>query len=105
MAGERVSPLARQMKQYASGFGARIFEHKGASGTFYEDGSVVGAVDHDMGLLRTRKGWVGRPQFEGEQALHRDNIETKYFKDGVPVEVVRKDERELIEAQMRNDQL
>lgn len=92
------------MRDYAISGKSFIFEHRGESGARYEDGDAVGAVDHDMGLLRTRKGWVGRLQFKGEQAIHRDNIETEYFKDGVPVESVRQEDKELVEAQMRNDQ-
>ncbi len=99
MSNENISPLRLQMKGIERGFGFRIFEHEGNSGTSYRDGAEVN---------------TGTAEINGEQALvkpgmvavHRDRTLTEIRKDGVPVELIEAQafDQGLVEALMRNDE-
>ncbi len=103
MANEaETSPLKMQMRHFiTSGMsGLKIFEHQGHSRTLYENNAHVneGSLNF-MGITI--------PQEAGVVAIHKDDTKSGITKDGVAVELVRIKEpsQELIDAQMRNDQL
>jgi len=102
MANEaETSPLKMQMLHSVTSDmrGLRIFEHRGDSGTWYEEESDV-----NKGVLKILNRQV--PENPDLVAIHKDETLSEYTKDNVAVELVRIEEssQELMDAQMRNDE-